>query len=121
MRARALGFFIRRLESGNLLLVNHYKTTWRSRLTARLSTDDGKTWNEGLLLDERGISYPDGVEDEDGVIWITYDRGRTNEGLVLMARFREADVVAGKDVSGDVLLKFEVDRLREPEPPKKKP
>jgi predicted neuraminidase len=111
-------FFVRRLKSGNLLLVNHFKTTWRSRLTARLSTDDGKTWNEGLLLDERGISYPDGVEDEDGVIWITYDRGRTNEGLILMTRFREEDVVAGKDVSGDVLLKFEIDRLREPAPPK---
>ena len=109
-------FFIRRLASGNLLLVNHHKTTWRSRLTARLSTDDGKMWNEGLLLDERGISYPDGVEDENGLIWITYDRGRTNEGLILLARFREEDVVAGKDVSGDVLLKYEVDRLREPEP-----
>lgn len=109
-------FFIRRLASGNLLLVNHYKTTWRSRLTARLSTDDGETWNEGLLLDERGISYPDGVEDKDGLIWITYDRGRTNEGLILLARFREKDVAAGKDVSGDVLLKHEIDRLRDPKP-----
>lgn len=109
-------FFIRRLASRNLLLVNHYKTTWRSNLTARLSTDDGKTWNEGLLLDERGISYPDGVEDEDGLIWITYDRGRTNEGLILMARFREQDVAAGKDVSGEVLLKQEIDRLRQPAP-----
>lgn len=109
-------FFIRRLASGNLLLVNHYKTTWRSRLTARLSSDEGKTWNEGLLLDERGISYPDGVEGKDGLIWITYDRGRTNEGLILMTRFREEDVVAGKNVSGDVLLKHEIDRLREPKP-----
>ena len=109
-------FFIRRLKSGNLLLVNHYKTTWRSRLTARVSNDEGKTWNEGLLLDERGISYPDGVEDKEGLIWITYDRGRTNEGLILMARFREEDVAAGKNVSGDVMLKHEIDRLREPIP-----
>lgn len=109
-------FFIRRLASGNLLLVNHHKTTWRSNLTARLSSDEGKTWNEGLLLDERGVSHPDGAEGEDGLIWITYDRGRTNEGLILMARFREEDVAVGKDVSGDVRLKHEIDRLRDPEP-----
>ncbi|NBV86265.1 MAG: exo-alpha-sialidase, partial [Verrucomicrobia bacterium] len=46
-------FFIRRLTSGNLLLVNHHKFKGRSHLTAQLSTDDGVTWNDGLLLDER--------------------------------------------------------------------
>jgi len=35
-------FFIRRLASGNLLLVNHHNFTGRSHLTARLSTDDGR-------------------------------------------------------------------------------
>ena len=70
-------FFIRRLTSGNLLLVNHYNFKGRSHLTARISNDDGATWNEGLLLDERSnISYPDGVEDRGGLIWITYDRDR---------------------------------------------
>ncbi|MBK9389158.1 MAG: exo-alpha-sialidase [Bacteroidetes bacterium] len=92
-------FFIRRLSSGNLLLVNHYKFSGRSHLTARISTDDGKTWNEGLLLDERGgssnpngviggVSYPDGRQDRDGIIWITYDRDRNGEGEILLAKFR---------------------------------
>lgn len=112
-------FYIRRLSSGNLLLVNHYKFTGRSHLTAQLSTDDGATWNEGLLLDERGgVSYPDGVQDKDGLIWITYDRGRGWPGEILLAKFREEDVVAGKDVSGAVTLKQIVDKLNKPTPPK---
>jgi len=118
-------FFIRRLASGNLLLVNHHRFTGRSHLTARLSTDDGTTWNDGLLLDERGgerfpngvpggVSYPDGVQDADGLVWITYDRDRNGAGEILLARFREEDVAAGRDVSGAVSLKQVVNRLREP-------
>lgn len=108
-------FFIRRLASGNLLLVNHYKYKGRSHLTATLSTDDGRTWNEGLLLDERdNISYPDGVQAADGLIWIVYDRDRQGAGEILLATFREADVVAGKDVSGQVRLKQVVNRLEKP-------
>ena len=109
-------FFIRRLASGNLLLVNHYKFTGRSHLTAQLSTDDGATWNDGLLLDERagGVSYPDGVQDKDGLIWITYDRDRDGAGEILLAKFREEDVAAGKDVSGAVSLKQVVNKLDKP-------
>ena len=78
-------FFIRRLASGRLLLVNHHKFTGRSHLTARLSTDEGKTWSDGLLLDERhGVSYPDGVQDKDGLLWITYDRDRGGAGEILL-------------------------------------
>ena len=115
-------FFIRRLSSGNLLLVNHYKYNNRSHLTAQLSTDDGATWNEGLLLDERkGVSYPDGVQDKDGLIWITYDRDRGGAGEILLAKFREEDVIAGKNVSGTVTLKQIVDKLNKPTVPKPNP
>jgi hypothetical protein len=106
-------FFIRRLASGNLLLVNHHKFEGRSHLTAQISTDDGETWNDGLLLDERGgISYPDGVEDRDGLIWITYDIDRGGAGGILLARFKEEDVLAGKDVSGAVRLRQVVNAIR---------
>jgi hypothetical protein len=108
-------FFIRRLASGNLLLVNHYKFTGRSHLTAQLSTDDGATWNDGLLLDERsGVSYPDGVQEKDGLIWITYDRDRGGAGEILLAKFKEEDVIAGKNVSGPVSLKQVVNKLNKP-------
>ena len=108
-------FFIRRLASGHLLLVNHHKFTGRSHLTAQLSTDDGATWNEGLLLDERGgVSYPDGVQEKDGLIWITYDRDRGGAGEILLAKFKEEDVAAGKNVSGAVSLKQVVNKLNKP-------
>ncbi len=108
-------FFIRRLASGNLLLVNHYRFTGRSHMTARLSTDDGRTWNEGLLLDERsGVSYPDGVQDASGLIWIVYDRDRQGAGDILLAAFREDDVAAGRNVSGQVRLRQVVSTLTRP-------
>ena len=108
-------FFIRRLTSGNLLLINHYKFKGRSHLYAQLSTDDGLKWNEGLLLDERsGVSYPDGVQDKDGLIWITYDRDRQGDGEILLAKFKEEDVLAGQNVSGAVTLKQTINKLHKP-------
>jgi predicted neuraminidase len=108
-------FFIRRLTSGNLLLVNHYKFKGRSHLTAQLSTDDGKTWNEGLLLDERsGVSYPDAIEAPGGLIRVVYDRDRQGAGEILLATFRESDAAAGRNVSGDCRLKQVVNRLDKP-------
>jgi predicted neuraminidase len=102
-------FFVRRLRSGSLLLVNHHHFQGRSHLTAQVSRDEGKTWNEGLLLDERsGVSYPDAVEAKDGTISVIYDRDRKGAGEILMAQFREADVVAGK---GAGRLKHLVDHL----------
>ena len=99
-------FFIRRLASGNLLLVNHYRFTGRSHLTGLLSADDGRTWREGLVLDERpNVSYPDGFQAPDGLIWIIYDRDRNGSGDILLARFREEDIAAGRVRSPDGSLR----------------
>jgi len=102
-------FFLRRLISGNLLLVKHgpmdHRTS-RSHLTAFVSQDDGATWQGGLMLDERGsVSYPDGTQSPDGVIRIIYDWRRADDKHILMAAFTEQDVLAGKDVSGKVRLR----------------
>ncbi len=104
-------FFIRKLQSGNLLLIRHANPDApleRSFMTAYISKDDGRTWLGGLLLDERkGISYPDGFQTSDGRIHIQYDYKREC-GEILMAVFKEEDVLAGKNVSGFVLLKHPV-------------
>ncbi|MCM8769250.1 MAG: glycoside hydrolase [Candidatus Omnitrophica bacterium] len=121
-------FFIRRLRSGNILLINHADISpqealklyregkkWRPRshLTAFLSLNDGLTWQGGLLLDERvGVSYPDGTEIEDGSIYIIYDRDRSGAGEILLSGFREEDVLEGKLVSPGAFLKRVVSRLR---------
>ena len=102
-------FFIRRLASGNLLLVKHGAVgtqTGRSHLTAFLSKDDGATWEGGLLLDERnGVSYPDGQQAANGLIYLTYDFDRVNSKEILFATFREEDVLSGKAVSPDTRLR----------------
>lgn len=102
-------FFIRRLVSDNLLLVKHGpldRQTGRSHLTAFVSKDDGKSWQGGLLLDERsGVSYPDGQQTPDGLIHIIYDYHRTGEGHILLATFREEDAGAGKNTSKEVRLR----------------
>ena len=79
----------------------------RSHLTAFVSDDDGLTWSDGLLLDERESSYPDGTIAADGTIRVIYDQqrytenraGKKGSGSVLMAVFREEDVRASKKVS----------------------
>lgn len=102
-------FFITRLASGNLLLVKHgplHTKTGRSHLTAYLSKDDGRSWEGGLLLDERkGVSYPDGQQAADGLIRVIYDYDRTGARQILFAAFREEDAAAGKPVSDAVRLR----------------
>jgi predicted neuraminidase len=98
----AARFFIRRLDSGKLLLVRHNPPNGkaRTRLTAHLSDDDGQTWTGGLVLDERECSYPDGVQAPDGTIYVIYDHERKGAKQILLARFTEEDVAAEKAVSG---------------------
>ncbi len=108
-------FFVRRLGSGALLLVKHgslEERTSREKLMAFVSDDDGRSWQGGLMLDEREkVTYPDGAQAPDGTIYIVYDYDRTPSGEVLMATFTEDDVRAGKPVSGNVRFRGEVARL----------
>jgi len=103
-------FFIRRLKSGNLLLINHHQFTGRNNLSAMLSRDDGNTWEGFLLLDERdNVSYPDGVETEEGLIYIVYDRERFKDREIYMAVFTEEDVLAGQCVTSQARMKVKID------------
>lgn len=116
-------FFIRRLKSGRVLLVNHYEFTGRNNLTALLSEDDGKTWKYKLLIDERNaVSYPDGVEADDGYIYITYDRERgcfknslqeayDDAREILYAKITEEDIIEGKLVDKNSFLKRVASKL----------
>lgn len=116
-------FFIRRLRSGRLLLINHHEYTGRNNLTAFLSEDDGATWPYRLLLDERAdVSYPDAVQTADGVIHIVYDRQRGGfqkceaDALacareILIARITEADILAGAVITSESRLKMIASKL----------
>lgn len=116
-------FFIRRLKSGRILLINHYQFEGRNNLTAMLSEDEGDTWKYKLLLDERSnVSYPDAVEADDGYIYITYDRERgsylqsldeiyASAREILIAKITEKDIIEGKLVDKDSELKVIVSKL----------
>lgn len=114
-------FYIGRLESGRVLLINHVNFTGRNNLTALLSDDEGKTFPYSVMLDERsGISYPD-VSETDGNIYVVYDRERGNRGTleeaykaareILVAKITEEDIINGALISEDSYLKRVVSKL----------
>ena len=99
-------FYIGRLPSGRVLMINHHNTPVRSNMTAMLSDDDGATWPHKLLLDERYTSYPDVTVAGDGSIYVAYDYNRISpEALLLMAKITEEDIIAGRLVNGGSYLK----------------
>ncbi|MBC2603205.1 sialidase family protein [Puniceicoccus vermicola] len=107
-------FFITRLSSGRLLMVNHFGFTGRSHLTASLSEDDGHTWLSHLLLDPRPeVSYPDATITPDGRIRIIYDRERYKAREILLARITEEDILAGKIKSAESCLQQMVNKIED--------
>ena len=102
-------FLVRRLASGNWLMVKHgglHERIGRSHLTAFISEDEGRSWKGGLLLDARkNVSYPDADQRSDGLVYVVYDYERTSAKEVSFATFTEADVLAGRNVSGRVSLR----------------
>ena len=109
-------FFIGRLRSGRLLMINHVGFSGRNNLTALLSEDDGASWKYSMMLDPRStVSYPDAQQVEDGSIFIVHDRERggfrksLNEALscareILLSRITEEDIMNGRLVSSGSFL-----------------
>lgn len=116
-------FFIKRLKSGRIFLINHYNFRDRDNLTAMLSEDEGKTWKYKLLLDERSnVSYPDATEADDGYIYITYDRERgsykhslnevySSAREILISKITENDIINGKITDPGSRLKIVASKL----------
>lgn len=116
-------FVFMKLQSGAWLLVKHGPMAYtmdaagqrqpkldRIDLRAYLSHDEGATWAGGLVLDERGCSYPYGMQAGDGTIYVSYERSRWWKPEILVARFTEADVAAGQLVSPRSALKLLANR-----------
>ena len=91
-------FFIRRLASGRLLLINTPDPELRQRLVAYLSDPDGgdEVFGGGLELDERDkVSYPDAVQAPNGTIYAVHDRERYGRGEIILSVFTEDEILAG--------------------------
>jgi len=91
----ACRFFIKRLKSGKILLINNFEPTDRYDLCVALSEDDGKTWKYKFNIDPRRCTYPDAVEGPDGEIYIIHDYSRGSFKEILLSRLTERDIVSG--------------------------
>ena len=84
---------IRRLKSGHLLLiVNSSKFPDRSDISAFISVDNGKTWGHKFIIEGKG-SYPDATEDDNGTIYIVYDRYRIWLRQIDVVKVSEDDIL----------------------------
>lgn len=103
VRNPASRFFFGRLRSGNILFVKNGPVetqTDRRDIMAFLSEDDGKTFPYKLELDMREkVSYPDVSESPDGLIHAVHDFDRRGVGEVILDKFTEADIRAGRIIS----------------------
>ncbi len=87
-------FCLRALPDGDWLLINSPDPERRAGMTASLSSDEGKTWRGGLMLDERdNVSYPDATRTDDGTVYAVHDRERRGAAEILLSVFTKADVL----------------------------
>lgn len=99
-------------ETGQQHNLEAHKTA-RTRMTAYLSDDDGKTFPHRMLLcDEGQISYPSATLGKDGSIYIVYDQGRgvIGQHTIFLSKITEEDILAGKLVHGVSFLNNIVSR-----------
>ena len=64
------------LSSGNILMVYNNTNSGRKKMTAALSTDDGKTWAYQVELHALDSSYPIIDQSADGKIHVVFDNAR---------------------------------------------
>jgi hypothetical protein len=99
-------------ENGKERELIEHKTS-RTRMTAYLSDDDGKTFAHKLLLcDDGEISYPSATLGQDDSIYIVYDqgRGRIGQHTIFLSSVTEEDILAGKLVNSESFLNNIVSR-----------
>jgi len=88
-------FFIRRLASGRLLLINTPDPKQRKVLKAYLSGESDDKFSGGLELDGRDrVSYPDAIQSPDGIIYAVHDCDRNGVGEIILNVFKEDEVLA---------------------------
>jgi predicted neuraminidase len=100
-------FFIRRLQSGRLLLINTPDPRQRKGLFAYVSDmQNDRLFHPGLELDARDrVSYPDAVQSPEGVIYAVHDCDRGGLGEILLDMFTEEEILAVQPGSGNTVLR----------------
>ena len=99
-------------EDGEARELTKHKTA-RTRMTAYLSDDDGRTFTHKMLLcDDGQISYPSATLGKDGAIYIVYDQGRgvVGQHTIFLSKITEEDILAGELVKEGSFLNTIVSR-----------
>ncbi len=87
-------FYVRRLQSGRILLINNTHPKKRIGMYAALSEDEGKTFPYRLTLDTREkVSYPDCVQGSTGKLHIVFDRERKKVGEINYICIEESEIL----------------------------
>jgi hypothetical protein len=90
-------FYLGKLNSGRLILIfNNAKS--RTNMTVSLSDDDGVTWPYKIMIDDTadgyyGVSYPDMIETDPGVLNVVYDYIRKPNGRIYFVSIKEEDII----------------------------
>ena len=98
--------YLGKFPDGDFLLIHHWNFDKRDHMSALLSHDEGRSWSEVLLLDERfPVAYPDAFVDETGKVYAVYDRARYGDKEIQLAVFRKEDILAGHCVTEGARIK----------------
>lgn len=98
--------YLGKFPDGEFFLIHHYRFEKRDHMSVLLSHDEGRSYSEFLLLDERyPVAYPDAFVDETGKVYAVYDRDRYGDKEIQLAVFRKEDILAGQCVTPGARIK----------------
>ena len=98
--------YLGKFPTGEFFLIHNYNFTGRNNMAVLLSHDEGRSYDEVLMLDERSsVAYPDAFVDGDGKVYAVYDRERYGDKEIQLAVFRKEDIIAGGCVTPGARIK----------------
>lgn len=98
-------FYVAKLPSGRVLLINNDHPSQRGVMTAYLSEDDGVTWKyKNCINFSDHTTYPD-ADVYNGNIYLVYDHERTGAKEIILCKFTEEDVIKGAPIKEQIISK----------------
>ena len=98
-------FYVEKLPSGRVLLINNDHNRVREVMTAYLSEDDGVTWKHKNCINfPDHTTYPD-AQFHNGTIYAIYDHERTGAKEIILCKFTEEDIIKGNPIKEQIISK----------------
>lgn len=98
-------FYVAKLPSGRVLLINNDHNLQREVMTAYLSEDDGVTWKyKNCINFGDHTTYPDADAYND-TVYLVYDHDRTGAKEIIFCKFTEEDIINGNPIKEQIISK----------------